>query len=207
VRFLNVPLFFVDADCDHVLGSSAPRNVVITDGRDLESYGVSRPCIGKIVTAGLGIEESEANLYYDCLIKVTRPIGILRILSARRELNLPFTATLDDRFARYILGSSTGASLDRLKLLRALLQNRGTSLTNLGDYTALWDSEYSDLGGLADFLVVHGKDFCRAIAWLLEIPERAAEAMLFLSMDLNEIRSLPNIRMTERWVRQLESGC
>src|SRR5215216_1888695 len=49
-EFLDTPVaarvrFFADADSDRLLRNELPTNVILTGGRDLESYGLSESCI------------------------------------------------------------------------------------------------------------------------------------------------------------------
>jgi len=46
--------FFADADNDRVLQIPQPKNVTLTDGRDLESYALSECCMIRVCLQGIG---------------------------------------------------------------------------------------------------------------------------------------------------------
>jgi hypothetical protein len=48
--------------------------------------------------------------------------------------------------------------------------------------------------------LIHGKDFIRAFALITGLAEEAAEALLFLGFDENELKAFPNIRKIVSWL-------
>ncbi|HEV2173062.1 MAG TPA: hypothetical protein VGR71_05820, partial [Nitrospira sp.] len=116
--------FFADADGDRILGVLPPGNVTFTDGRDLESYALTEPCLIRLCLQGFGASEPEASRLLPVVISVARPIGVLRILSAAGELRLPFRRTFErNGLRRFLDGKKFEALLDVVRLVSTLMQN------------------------------------------------------------------------------------
>jgi Protein of unknown function (DUF4435) len=192
-------LFFADADCDRILGNKEPSNVILTDGRDLESYGLTRACFKRLCVRGIGMDQAAAEPVFDHVVEVTRPIGMLRVASRRANLELPFQRTFDKRgLGRFLLGH---AGVDVDKLITTLLQNAGISLARKGEVVELLRRENETLAEIAHDQIVHGKDFMRALASFLELDEEQIERLVFLSMDFPEVASRPNIAQVHIWMK------
>jgi Protein of unknown function (DUF4435) len=199
-------LFFADADYDRILGRGEPSNVVLTDGRDLESYGLTQACFKRLCVRGIGMDETAAKPVFDHVVEVTRPIGMLRVASTRAQLELPFQRTLERRgLRRFLLGDEFDARVDIEKLISTLLQNANLSLAKKGEVGKLLQRENEALRDIGHDQIVHGKDFTRALACCLDLDEKQIERLLFLSMDFPEIASRPNIAQVQGWVRQASS--
>ena len=194
-------LFFADADCDRILGHKEPSNVVLTDGRDLESYGLTQGCLTHLCVQGLGMDEVGAGPVLGRVVEVTRPIGILRIASQRVDLKLPFQRTFEKRgLGRFLCGNKIDAHVDVDKLISTLLQNAGISLSRTGEIVELLRQEKEMLENIGHDQIVHGKDFERALASFFDLDEEQIERLLFLSMNLSEIALHPNIAQVRGWM-------
>lgn len=195
-------LFFADADSDRILGRKEPSNVVLTDGRDLESYGLTRACFKRLCVRGVGMDEVAAELVFDRVVKVTRPIGTLRVASMRAELELPFKRTFEKRdLRRFLLDDKSDVSVDVDKLISTLLQNAGISLARREEVFELLREENETLVEIAHDQIVHGKDFTRALASFLALDEDQIERLVFLSMDFLEVALRPNIAEVHSWIK------
>jgi hypothetical protein len=193
-------LFFADADCDRILGRKEPRNVILTDGRDLESYGLTRTCFKRLCVRGIGMDQAAAEPMFDHLVEVTRPIGMLRVASTRANLELPFQRTFGKRgLARFLLDD---VGLDVDKLITTLLQNAGISLAKKGEVVELLRRENDTLAEIAHDQIVHRKDFMRALASFLGLDEEQIEPLVFLSMEFPEVALRPNIAEVHTWIKQ-----
>jgi hypothetical protein len=192
-------LFFADADCDRILGRKEPTNVVLTDGRDLESYGLTQACLMCLCVRGIGMEEVAAEAVLNRVVDVTRPIGVLRVASARADLKLPFQRTFEARrdLRRFLVGDD----LDVGRLISTLLQNAGISLARTQEVVELLRQENDRLTEVGHDQIVHGRDFTRALAYFFGLDEEQAERLLFLSIDFAEVASRPNIAQVSCWMR------
>ena len=124
--------FFADADYDRIFAREPQKNVVLTDGRDLESYGLTVSCIEHLCVRGLAMDEEAAAPLFGQVISVARPIGILRVASERANMKLPFQRTLERRgLGRFVSVNEGGAQLDMDRLVSTALQNAGISLSEL----------------------------------------------------------------------------
>lgn len=196
-------LFFADADCDRILGRKEPSNIIFTDGRDLECYGLTRACLKRLCVRGVGMDEVDAESIFDRVVKVTRPIGMLRVASTRADLELPFRRTFEKRgLRRFLLEDKSDVSVDVDKLIATLLQNAGISLARREEVAELLRTENERTAEFAHDQIVHGKDVTRAIASFLKLGEEQIEPLLFLSMEFSEIELRPNIAGVHRWIKQ-----
>jgi hypothetical protein len=175
--------------------------VVLTDGHDLESYGLTTTCLEHLAKRGFQKRDDEAAYVLPWIVAITRPIGLLRIASARHALNLPFQRTFGRGLSRFIVGAYLAAMVDISRVISTLIQNAGISLARAGEIGDFLTEETQAQIVTDDYKIVHGKDFIRSLAWLFDIDQEDAEPMLFLSMNYAEIRAFPNIQKVEDWVR------
>jgi hypothetical protein len=203
-------IFFVDADCDALLGSFCLKNVVLTDGRDLECYGLTSKCITRLSTVGFGKNEKEAAKIFEWVTRVNRPIGLLRLVSARAQLNnndhlssLPFQKTLETKsLSRFLEGKRISSSLNVMKLVKTLLQNGNISLNLEDELISLLKHEEKNHLVVCHHKIIHGKDFVRSLSYIFDIDEKGANAVLFSNIDYPEIKKLPNINSIMGWVEK-----
>jgi len=199
-------LFFADADYDRIFAREPHSNVVLTDSRDLESYGITARCIENLCVRGIAMDEVAATPLFGQVISVARPIGTLRVASERANMKLPFQRTLERRgLSRFISLNEGGAQLDMDRLVSTMLQNAGISLAQLSEILGLQRNEEKSLAVLEHDQVVHGKDFVRTLACILRLDEDQIERLLFLSMDISEIALRPNIARVQTWIRPCEN--
>lgn len=195
--------FFADADTDRMLKIILPDNIILTDGRDLEAYGILAECIGDVCVAGFA-RENESSAVLDLITRVCRPIGVIRVASARKKWRLGFQKTLAEKgFRRLVDRTQPVISLDGDRLLTTLLQNSGVSISRKAEIVTLIEQETTALGHLPDFEVVHGKDLINALSAFFDRDGEHIETLLFMSIqgNLGKIRVMPNIRDAETWVR------
>ena len=121
--------FFADADMDRTLSNSVPPNVVLTDGRDLEIYGLSCECLRQICVSGFA-RDDETDLILSYTNQICRPLGILRITSKKNSMQLHFQKTMTDKNFRKLIRNVSGEfRLDMERLADILLQNSSLSLS------------------------------------------------------------------------------
>lgn len=195
--------FFADADCDRILKISLPSNVFLTDGRDLESYALITD-IAKDVCSTCTTDENSNAIIDELIADVARPIGVLRITSARRELMLPFQKSIHSgKTPRFLTATATGLALNLAKLLEILLQNAGMSLSHFTNILGEYEKETVALEAEADYELVHGKDLIRIMAIAFDLSNEHCSDLIALAMryEIDVIRALPNLRAAETWVR------
>lgn len=196
-------LFFVDADTDRIQGSLLPGNVVLTDGRDLEAYGISATCIGEICVSGFA-RDDESIAVLDLIRLFCRPIGILRVTSARMNWDLSFQQTLGEKGFRKLLKRGSGdLRLDLEHLWTSLLQNSSISLSQKVSMRLIYEDDVARLTHLNEAEIVHGKDLIHMLAAYFGQESSSVEALLFMSISSNieSLRRLPNLKLVEEWVR------
>jgi hypothetical protein len=195
--------FFADADNDRVLQVPKPENVTLTDGRDLESYALSEHCMIRLCFLGIGASEIEAAGLLPVIAAVTRPIGVLRILSARERIGLAFQRTLRERrIRRFLRGDYLGITLDIERLMSALLQNSHISLTQKDAFLERLTAETERCSGFGDHQIIHGKDFIAALASIFDMPPETMEKFVFACIDIGEVRRFPNVQAVEDWIQE-----
>jgi hypothetical protein len=198
----NRTLFFADADYDRLLNVPSASNVVLTDGRDLESYFFLAQCLDHLCNS-FHPGQSSAQQFYSLIEAIARPIGILRIASQRAKLELPFKGTLQNRLSKYIVANADGThDLDVDRLIQALLQNSNRSLSELAEVKGKFVEECLAQNGVSNFQIVHGKDLARLIAWRFHIAESFAGQVLILALSggLSSIRASNNVSHVSQWL-------
>jgi len=149
---------FADADFDRLLERESPLGVRLTDGRDLEHYVLREDCVEKALRLGLLDDSVNATDLLHSLLREGRWAGILRLLSERDGLQLPFQKTTVDR---YTSCAKNKIDLQRRPYLQTLLQNAGRSLKELETLLASIEGLLVDHASTPDSQLVHGKDAMR----------------------------------------------
>jgi hypothetical protein len=196
--------FFADADYDRILERVPPDNVIFTDWRDLEAYSLSQQCMSKLALLGLAASETVANDLLSTLCAIARPIAALRVRSERCGWKLPFQKTLIDgnRPARFFEGRRLDTIVDLTRLVEVLLQRAGKSLGQKDVVLAEARQELDDLACHQDRDLIHGKDALLVLARIFDRQPMDIEPLIFLSLDMDEVRQCTNIMRVENWVRQ-----
>jgi len=197
--FIDRVKVFVDADNDHVLPKQYPDNVILTDYRDLESYGFSIECIEEIVTTGLAKEKLSTAKIIDNLIKIAYPIGVLRILSDDGTLKLGFSKTFKENGRKkYIDHSKHELKID--DLLRSLLQNSSISLGMLANYQEQLSLKCINLDNLDKKLIIHGKDWLFFLGIELNINPTEVEPLVFMGINYECLCLMPSINIVRTYL-------
>ena len=145
---------FADADCDRVLGRTVPKRVWLTDNRDLEGYVLRIECIDKVLRLGIATDKITAELLLRAIKKHCRRLGILRLLSERDSLKLPFQTT---NLKRFIKLSNGELNLDFDGYFRALLQNASISLKQFKSLHERFVELECCYENTPDIELIHGK--------------------------------------------------
>ena len=147
--------FFADADMDRIIGRSAPANVWLTDSKDLEGYLLREDCLDKALKLGLSVDDVPAGPLLTSVLSQARTIGLLRVMSERQTLSLPFQGTKLDK---YLGATGKRVLLERERYVQTLLQNASLSLTKLPAILADLETLEKELAATPDHDLVHGKD-------------------------------------------------
>jgi len=192
--------FFADADADRLLGKSAEVNVTLTDGRDLESYGLVASSLERFCEIGFPSKADTASSVIKLLEAVVRPLGVLRVASDRNGLKLPFQRTFEGKgIGRFI--DQASSSLDLERLLKTLLQNATMGLRELGRIRQLLDEENARLQALPLNQLAHGKDVTLLLAWRFGISQFEAERLLFMALSAEpELLTKGSIGQIRSWL-------
>jgi len=197
--FIDRVKVFVDADNDHVLPKQYPDNVILTDYRDLESYGFSIECIEEMVSTGLAKEKINIAQIIDNLIQVGYPIGILRILSEEGTQKLGFSKTFKENGRkRYVDHGKSELKIENL--LRSLLQNSNISLSLLDNYQTQLHGKCINLDGLDKKLIIHGKDWLFFLGIALGINQNEVEPLIFMAINYESLLLMPSINMVRTYL-------
>jgi hypothetical protein len=184
---------FVDADFARLSKTRPPTNVWFTDLRDLEGYFLQIPCIEKVLQLGVVSEKVTASRVLKNVISVTKPLGLLRYLSDREDLHLPFQ---DRPLKKYLEKNGDEVVVDFDRYLRALLQGAGVSLRRLPEIKrklATLDRRFKTTPHIQ---LVHGKDCVAVLTELLKcdnLKENAVEPSFWTSLErdfLQQFKSL-----------------
>jgi len=197
--------FFADADFDRVFLVVCPENVTLTDGRDLESYGLNRTCMIRLSLTGLAISEAAAEQVLPCVLKLGRSIAMVRIASERKKLNLPFQRTIGKKELRKLVDDDGAGSVINIdKLITTLHQNASMAINGarLEEVKGFVAAEEAGLKAFADDQVVHGKDATDILAWMFDAGAEEIERLWFACMNYQDIAAHPNISTVIAWLRR-----
>jgi hypothetical protein len=192
--------FFADADCDRLLAKNVLENVTMTDARDLESYTLSESGFEKLWLTGMAGAIGDEKKLFSSVIRLAKPIGILRVVSEKYQMDLPFQRLFEKGWKRFLTGSRFYRKLDIKKLMRTLLQIKHNSLKEYEALNRIFEAEQVDFSQFDSNQIVHGKDLIGILEVLIGIDRKHVETMLYLSLNYDEVRSYPNIMQIYRWI-------
>ena len=185
-------LLFIDADTDRIRNLTPPTKVVLTDGRDLESYVLTPPCLEKVVRLGLSAESIDVKALHAQLMDVALTAGAIRLVSDLEALALPFQRTDIRRHTQVRKDGSV--EFDAAAYVQALLQNAGISLSEREGIIARAQAVRETYTDAAD--LIHGKDAMHLLDVLLkDFGARRDEVrkMLWCSFDRASANAYPNL--------------
>jgi hypothetical protein len=197
--------FFVDADVDRILGFEPSPNVVLTDGRDLESYLLDDELLESACRAAGGSGYGTLDEINGLVTNLVRPVGLLRLATHRRDVALPFQRTFEggsiSRFFHY--DRRRGASLRIENMVDALLDRTGFGRGAKPAILAALEEEAVAATTLSNQEIVHGKDLIALLSWWFEIPYQTMTGIGALSLGANSSRvcEYPNIGQICSWLR------
>lgn len=158
---------FADADFDRILKIERPGRLLLTDGRDLESYFFTTSSFEKFCLLGLGDGKFDPILLRSAVLDTCRTTGLLRVCAQVNGWPLPFQRTEVGRYVN-ITADPFVIELDREHYLRTLLQNCSMGLGMFGVVDQAWTQAATDWSSLSNEDLFHGKDGLLILAKVLK---------------------------------------
>jgi hypothetical protein len=188
---------FADADFDRLLGRAIPQNVWLTDSRDLEWYFLQAHCIDKVLHLALAIEKHTPQSILAEVSRLGRPLGLLRLLSEREKLKLPFQKRPPRPYLKRSKLKNSGVELNFDAYLQALLQGVNVRLDRLDEFKAKIAVIQEEAKNIPDSELIHGKDCIAILQAVLtsdEFKEDAVEPSFWTSLEQAVIQAFPSLR-------------
>lgn len=183
--------FFVDSDNDRLLNTHHSNSVLLTDYRDLESYCFSQACITSLLDRGMAkVDTSDVPQIISSLSNICRKIGLLRFISERDQLSLPFSKTFEKN-GRKKFNKANACNED--KLVTTLLQNSGLGLSQKDSVLDRLSQVEASHATIDCKYIVQGKDWTFFLADLISVPSDIIESLIFLALDYNSVKQEPQI--------------
>ena len=183
--------FFADADFDRLLERDVPALVWLTDCRDLEGYVISLDCIDRVLRLALAVDEPTAEQVREQIYSYGRRLGLLRLLSEVRGLDLPFQHS---DLRRHVRWNGARLELRFQRYLQSLLQNAGITLNRLEEVNASLRELTLKHETTANSQIIHGKDaFCITERFLEKVGIRKdeGERLLWCSFERRAVQFFP----------------
>lgn len=196
--------YFLDSDNDNLLGLEHSVNVTLTDFRDVESYTLIDEVFDRLCRDGANYNTKKIGDTRAALTGTARCVGVLRVVSERSKLRLPFQAALrDGSLHRFFKRKGSSYELSVNGLIAALANQAELSGRELYNVIELFKAEEPGFADTEDRDVVHGKDLIAFLSWYFEIPLDIAAGLvkLTLATEIVCIRNRPRIGAVEQWVR------
>ncbi|MCX5847673.1 MAG: DUF4435 domain-containing protein [Deltaproteobacteria bacterium] len=193
--------FFVDADYDILLGRAIPANVWITDRKDIEGYLAEITVMKKAIYLGLQREALNPWEVLSNVIVMCRDVGLLRIVSQRDCMDLPFQRTPAAKYVRKKLGKIV---FEFPSFLKALLHNAKISLEKLSFIEAAHSQIRDELEEVDDLRIIHGKDFLgisEAYVCKLGLEANQFARMLWSAFDESITARAPNLHKVLQFIK------
>ena len=194
---------FADADFDRLLARPIPANVWLTDCRDLEGYFLQTHCINKVLHLALATEKHTPQAILGELSRLGRPLALLRLLSEREKLKLPF----QKRPPRpYLKESKTKKGHIELRFdsyLQALVQGVNISLNRLDEFKVKIAALREETKDIPDSELLHGKDCVAILQATLssdEFKEEAVESSFWTSLEHTVVQGFPNLKAALKYL-------
>lgn len=196
--------YFLDADNDNLLGVVRGENVTLTDGRDLETYVLIDQVFERLCKSGASETPKEALATKVAVTETVRRVGVLRLVSERNGMKLPFQKTFPDgTLSRFFKKRGEVISLKVAGMFDALAAEAGLSHREKQSVAQLFGKEEQGIAAKHNRDIVHGKDLVAFIAWYFEIPYDIAAGLVRLAMaaEIAFVRKEPCVRLVEQWAR------
>jgi hypothetical protein len=170
-----------------------PDNVLMSDGRDLESYVLTEKNLQKVIKVGCGIAELEAATVLPAVMELARRMAAMRVMSDRKGWKLPFAR---GGWTGAITSNRRSVGLNNRRALASLLQSAKVSLKELNGALSEIDVIMEEQRQMPDIEVVRGKDamiFLGAILRHHGVDPRDTDKLMWTSLDERSIDQYPNL--------------
>jgi Protein of unknown function (DUF4435) len=199
---------FADADFDRLLARPVPANVWLTDCRDLEGYFLQTHCIDKVLHLALVTETHTPEAILGELSRLGRPLALLRLLSEREHLKLPFQKRPPRPYLRQSKSKKRYIELHFDSYLQALLQGVNIGLNRLNEFKVQITAMKDETKLIPDSEFLHGKDCVAILQAILrsdEFKEEAVEPSFWTSLERAVIQKFPNLNAALRYLSRPDS--
>lgn len=148
--------FLVDRDFDPFIGKKCPRNTWQTDTPDMEGYLLATATLSKILRISFGAGTKDAEALFSDIIDICRQLGILRVVSLRKDMNLPISNT---KKSKAIARKGRTVAFDFDRFVTAVLQEAHISLSERDSVLAEYRQIKKEFHTTPSLQLVRGKDF------------------------------------------------
>lgn len=195
--------YFVDKDYSTFTGEKIPKNVTITDFRDIESYLYEKDSIDKYLKIGVKTDKINSTHLLKQMYKA-KYFGFIRIASLKNNLKLSVNKT-NIKLSKYIKTETDyTVTIDEDKYLKSLIQNTKDkiSLEQLKKYIDGVIAKYSKENTKN---ILHGKD---AIEILKIISNKIKkndnyESVFWMAFDKNKTNEFENLNSIVNYLKNL----
>lgn len=147
--------FFCDSDFDAFLSSDIPSCIINTDYNDIEGYLFNKKLIEKTIILGFQSEKINIDTLISTCLNFSIKVGVLRILSIKKEYFFSINATSISKFIRKKCDVINFNFDDWLK---AVLQNSNHSLRDFAKIKNEHKILFSQLSSNSPNDLIRGKD-------------------------------------------------
>lgn len=191
---------WLDADHDRIENEVVGSNIYLTDFRDLEGYFLREDCFTKFVMLGLAKDSPEGAGLLAQVLRESRRIGLLRIVSHRMGLALPFQ---DTEITRYMAWRAGTLSVDFDRLLNALMQSAGIPQKQRAAILNHYDRVVSEFVETEHVQIAHGKDVCdfiRVVCGDQHLTSEQTARTMWTSLERAQIIESPQLARAARFL-------
>ena len=147
---------FIDADNDYILGNEHDQPVLLTDFRDLESYGLSHDSI-KIIVVALGKSDESSGSCANCISEIGQRLGILHAANENIGAGLPLSSSIIN-FRDRIFKKKKGSIVFNFEKLVNIAFEESSSEFSDREYFKNIYTVFEDRSNLDYRFCVRGKD-------------------------------------------------
>ena len=199
--------FFADADCDRILNRQPPENIVLTDGRDLESYLLFDDGLEELTCEMFGRSTAEFASVDVELHNIARPMGVLRTLSEQNGLKLPFQHVLSEDGGKRFTSAQKKEprTINMLRLVDSLVRQGNYAPQYAAEIFNIFGDLLSATNAVPNAQIIHGKDLINVLSWYFDCKADAMTAVVFATVAArrDDLMELPSLNKTQAWIRQL----
>ncbi|MCG8918778.1 hypothetical protein L6E12_23645 [Actinokineospora sp. PR83] len=185
----------IDLDHGKFVEETYPVNSWVTDYRDMEGYVLGVSNIEKALKLGYGIEMVDAHKVFNAMCVVAKYLTAVRLSSQLNSWRLPVS---EINLRKYVKADSQGGiSIDKEKIIKALLQAAEISLTRMTKVVNTIQETIQNIDAEDPVFVCHGKDAMKLLSVqfkALGVPNVSdVSPIIWTTFDPISLRALPNL--------------